>query len=336
MAESWGAHIRICMNWQSVSFDWNQARAFLATAEEGSLSAAARALKLTQPTLSRQVAALEAALGVTLFERTGRKLSLSKSGLQLLEDFRSMGQAAAQISLAALGQSQAIEGLVTITASDAVSAYWLPRALKRLRAQEPGIEIEVIAANNIRDLRSREADIAIRHVRPHQPELIARLVRESSAHLYASTAYLDEEGRPQDVDDLSCAAFIGFAPVERLLLSLNAKGLSLTPRNFRLVTDNSAVVREAVMQDLGIAIMPKEFAAMVPGLECVLPQLALPVPFWLVTHRELLTSRRIRAVFDLLGEELSSPHQSGPRASNLTSPRHPNPVPDGGSLPSTR
>lgn len=297
------------MNWQSVSFDWNQARAFLATAEAGSLSAAARALRLTQPTLSRQVAALEADLGVTLFERAGRKLVLSQSGLQLLDDFRSMGEAAAQISLAALGQSQAIEGLVTITASDAVSAYWLPPVLRRLRAKEPGIEIEVLAANDIRDLRHREADIAIRHVRPDQPELIARLVRESSAHLYASKAYLDEHGRPQDAADLSGAAFIGFAPVERLLLGLNAMGLPLTRRNFRLVTDNSAVVREAVVHDLGIAIMPREFAAMVPGLECVLPHLALPVPFWLVTHRELLTSRRIRAVFDLLAEEFSSPHQ---------------------------
>jgi DNA-binding transcriptional LysR family regulator len=307
MAEVSALDIHICMNSQSISFDWNQARAFLATAEAGSLSAAARALGLTQPTLSRQVAALEADLGVTLFERSGRTLSLSQSGLQLLDHFRSMGEAAAQISLAALGQSQAIEGLVTITAGDAVSAYWLPRVLKRLRVQEPGIEIEILASNDIRDLRRREADIAIRHVRPDQPELIARLVRESSAHLYASTAYLDELGRPETVADLSRAAFIGFAPVERLLAGLNAMGLPLTRHNFRLVTDNSAVVREAVMHDLGIAIMPREFAAMVPGLECVLPQLGLPVPFWLVTHRELLTSRRIRAVFDLLAEEFATP-----------------------------
>lgn len=298
------------MNWQSVSFDWNQARAFLATVEAGSLSAAARALRVTQPTLSRQVAALEADLGVTLFERVGRSLSLSPSGIQLLEHFRGMGEAAAQISLAASGQAQAIEGLVTITASDAVSAYWLPAILKRLRAMEPRIEVEVLASNDIRDLRQREADIAIRHARPDQPELIARLVRETSAHLYASTAYLDEHGRPDRAVDLSNAAFIGFAPIERLLLGLNAMGLPLTRRNFPIVTDNSAVVLETVKQGLGIAIMPKEFAAMVPGIECVLPEYRFPLPFWLVTHRELLTSRRIRVVFDLLAEALSS--SSGP------------------------
>ncbi len=298
------------MNWQSVSFDWNQARAFLATVEAGSLSAAARALRVTQPTLSRQVAALEADLGVTLFERVGRSLSLSPSGIQLLEHFRGMGEAAAQISLAASGQAQAIEGLVTITASDAVSAYWLPAVLKRLRAMEPGIEVEVLASNDVRDLRQREADIAIRHVRPDQPELIARLVRETSAHLYASTAYLDEHGRPDCAADLSDAAFIGFAPVERLLQGLTAMGLPLTRRNFPIVTDNSAVVLETVKQGLGIAIMPKEFAAIVPGIECVLPEFRFPLPFWLVTHRELLTSRRIRVVFDLLAEALSS--SSGP------------------------
>lgn len=293
------------MDWQSLSFDWNQARAFLATAEAGSLSAAARALCLTQPTLGRQVAALEDHLGVTLFERAGRSVTLSRSGLQLLEHFRSMGEAAAQISLGASGQSQAIEGQVTITASDAVSAYWLPAVLKKLRALEPGIEIEVLASNDIRDLRRREADIAIRHVRPDQPELIARRVQETTAHLYASTGYLDEFGRPERPEDLSGAAFIGFAPVDRLLLGLNSLGLSLTLRNFRIVTDNSTVVLETVKQGLGIAMIPKTFAALIPGIECVLPQLALPLPFWLVTHRELLTSRRIRVVFDLLAEEMS-------------------------------
>jgi len=100
------------MNWQSVSFDWNQARAFLVTAEQGSLSAAARALGLTQPTLGRQVAALEEKLGVTLFERGRRSLFLTQSGLELLDHVRMMGDAAGRISLTASGQSQAIEGLV--------------------------------------------------------------------------------------------------------------------------------------------------------------------------------------------------------------------------------
>ena len=132
------------MNWQSVTFNWNRARAFLVTAEEGSLSAAARALGLTQPTLGRQVSALEAELGVTLFERVGRSLELTQSGQELLEHVRTMGEAASHISLTASGQSKSIEGHVCITATDIMSAYLLPPVLKQLRAIAPGIEIEIV------------------------------------------------------------------------------------------------------------------------------------------------------------------------------------------------
>ncbi len=205
------------MNWQAVGFDWNQARAFLATAEEGSLSAAARALGLTQPTLGRQVAALERELGVTLFERVGRSLALTRSGIELLEHFRAMGEAATRISLASSGQSQAIEGQVRVTASDMVATYHLPRMLKRLREVAPGIEIEIVASNEVRDLRRREADIAIRHVRPEQPDLIARRVAETCARFYASVEYLDRHGRPPGPRDLSDADFVGPDQPERFL-----------------------------------------------------------------------------------------------------------------------
>ena len=144
--------MQICMNWLSVSFDWNQARAFLATAEEGSLSAAARALGQTQPTIGRQVAALEEDLGVTLFERVGRSLALTQSGLELLDHFRAMGDAASRISLTASGQSQAIEGQVSITATPVLATYRLPAILKRLRDEAPGIVIEIIASHSSRAL----------------------------------------------------------------------------------------------------------------------------------------------------------------------------------------
>lgn len=291
------------MNWQAVSFDWNQARAFLATAEEGSLSAAARALGLTQPTLGRQVAALEDNLGVTLFERAGRSLILTQSGLELLDHVRTMGEAASRFSLTASGQSQTIEGQVCITASDSLSAYWLPAVLEKLRKAAPGIEIEIVASNAIRDLKHREADIAIRHVRPEQPDLIAKLVRESTGHLYASTAYLDRHGRPKSPEDLSDADFIGFENAERMLPFLNGMGLSLTRENFKLVSANTVVIWELVKQGLGIGAMMKEIGDLTPGVECVLPTLEpIPIPIWIVTHRELHTSRRIRLVFDLLAD----------------------------------
>ncbi len=294
------------MNWQAVSFDWNQARAFLVTAEEGSLSAAARSLGLTQPTLGRQVAALEEELGVTLFDRVGRSLSLTQAGLELLDHVRAMGDAAGRVSLTASGQSQAIEGQVCITASDAMSAYYLPPVLKRIREVAPAIEIEVVAANALRDLRRREADIAIRHVRPEHPDLIAKLVRETSARLYASTAFLESRGRPTCASDVSDAPFIGFEQSGRLLAGLNGRGLTLTKNNFKLVTDSGVAGWEMVKQGLGIGVMVEEIAAITPEVECVLPDLdPFQVPIWLVTHRELHTSRRIRLVFDLLSEALA-------------------------------
>lgn len=294
------------MNWQSSPFDWNQARAFLATAEAGTLSEAARKLGLTQPTLSRQVAALEEGLGVVLFERIGRSLSITPIGLELLEHFRAMGEAANTISLASSGKSQAVEGHVSITASDAFAAYLLPPVLKQINLVAPGLSIEVFASNDIRNLQLREADIAIRHVRPEQPDLIAKLLRQSTAHLYASKLYLKECGYPKSADDLLMATFIGFAPIDRLMAGLNSCGLALTRKNFKIITDNGVVAGELIKQGFGIGVMPKEFAAVAPNLECILPELvALPLPFWLTTHRELLTSRRIRIVFDVLAEAFS-------------------------------
>jgi DNA-binding transcriptional LysR family regulator len=264
-------------------------------------------LGLTQPTLGRQVAALEARLGVTLFERLGRSLSLTQSGLELLDHVRAMGDAASRVSLTASGQSQSIEGHVCITATDALSMYLLPPALKRLREVAPGIDVEIVASNDVRDLRRREADIAVRHARPEQPDLIAKFLRNIGMRLYASSDYLDRIGRPRSPRDLADAVFIGFDQSDRLPARLNQIGLPLTKDNFRLTSENGAVAWELVKHGLGIGIMAEEVAARVPDVECVLPDLdPIPVPVWLVTHRELRTSRRIRLVYDVLAECLRS------------------------------
>ncbi len=292
------------MNWENIRFDWNQIRAFLVTAEEGSLSAAARALGLTQPTLGRQVSALEATLGVTLFERTGRVMALTQAGRILLEHVQIMGDAAAQVSLAASGQAQAIEGPVTITASDVFSAYLLPPVVEKLRELAPGITVELVASNAIRDLKRREADIAVRHVRPDQPDLIARRLRDTQAHLYAAKSYLDRVGRPQRPQDLARAAFVGFDGSGLLLAELQRRGLPVQAEQFRCLSADGIVAWQMVRQGLGISVMTREIAALSPEVEMVLPDAfsAIPIPTWLTTHREVHTSRRIRLVFDLLAE----------------------------------
>ncbi|MFS4582380.1 LysR family transcriptional regulator [Phaeobacter sp. C3_T13_0] len=286
--------------------DWNHIRAFLAAADAGSLSAGARKLGLTQPTLSRQVAALEAGLGVLLFERLGRSLALTSAGRDLLSHSRKMGEAAEALSLAATSQTQAIEGTVRITASDIMSAYVLPPVLRQIRQRAPGLTIDVVAANDIRDLMRREADIAIRHVRPEQPELIARLVREAHAHFYAASSYLGHRGHPASVKDMPNHDFVGFADVERSIDFMAPHGIHLTADNFRIKSTSSLAAWELVKEGFGICLMMEEVASATPGIERLLPKLApIVFPVWLTTHRELHTSRRIRLVFDLLAEFLT-------------------------------
>ena len=287
-------------------FDWNHALAFWTTVEEGSLSAAARKLGLTQPTLSRQVAALEQSLGVTLFERLGKSLVLTESGLDLIEHVRAMGSAADTVLLAASGQAQSIEGRVTISASDGFAAYVLPDIVHRIREAAPQITLEIVASNALSDLRRREADIAIRHVRPDQPDLIGRHVKESEAHLYAAQSWVDQNGMPRHPADLARAGFIGLGDGARLAGHLQSRGLPVSEANFILASENSVVVWEMVKRGLGISFQMREIAAQTPGIVRLLPQIEpFPVPIWLVTHRELRTSRRIRTVFDHLAEALA-------------------------------
>ena len=288
--------------------DWNQLRAFLETAEAGSLSAAARKLGLTQPTLSRQVAAIEQRLGVTLFERVGKAMVLTSTGLDLLEHARTMGSAAEELELTATGRSQAVEGVVSISASDAVAAYILPRAIQRIREAASGIVVEVISSNALSDLRRREADIAIRHVSPDQPDLIARRLRDATASFYASEAWVAAHGHPRTADEAAAHDFIGVDRTDRFLEYLRDHGLPLTAASFKTYSENSVTAWALVRQGLGIGVMMDDVARLLPGVVRVLDEVA-PVrfPTWLVTHRELRTARRIRVVFDLLAEHLLDP-----------------------------
>ena len=294
------------MDWRSVNFDWNRARAFLITAEEGSLSAAARALKLTQPTLGRQVAALEQELGVALFEHSGRGLELTPSGLDLIEHVRAMGDAASRLSLSASGQSESLEGSICMTATEVTAAFALPPIIAKLRRMEPGIEIELIASNSTSDLKRREADIAIRSFRPTQPDLIAKKVGDIKAYLYAAPSYLDFLGNPTSLDDLNEAEFIGFDRNDILIAALNEAGLKLTHENFPVITENHLVQWQLVKQGVGIGIMPVEVGDAESSVQRAFPDLEpLIGEVWLVAHRELKTSRRVRMVFDFLASELS-------------------------------
>lgn len=298
--------MRICMDWRSVKFDWNRARAFLVTVEEGSLSAASRALGMTQPTLSRQVAALEDELGVVLFERVGRGLTLTPSGLDLVDHVRSMGDAASRFSLAASGQSQSLEGNVCISASEVDATFRLPSIIANIRREEPGIEIEVVVSQEASDLRRREADIAIRSFQPTEPNLIAKKICDINIHLYATPGYMERAGNPAPSNDLSGLDFIGFDRTDMLIAALNETGMVVNQSNFPIICKFQLLQWELAKQGSGIVIFPQDIGDAEPLVDRAFPDQdpILVVPQWLVCHRELNTSRRVRKVFDLLAVEL--------------------------------
>ncbi|RZJ02992.1 MAG: LysR family transcriptional regulator, partial [Rubrivivax sp.] len=179
-----------------MNLDWNHWQVFLALAEGGSTAAAARSLGQTQPTLSRQLSALEAAAGLDLFERHPRGLRLTAAGQELLPAARRMREAAQGLAVALAARDTSLAGTVRLTASEMVSAHFLPSALAPLRAAHPEIQIELVASNALEDLLARSADLAVRMTRPTEPTLLARRLPDWPLGLYAHRSYLARHGQP--------------------------------------------------------------------------------------------------------------------------------------------
>lgn len=291
----------------NMDFNWNRAKAFLKTAETGSLSAAAKALNMTQPTLGRQVTALEEELGVALFERVGRGLVLTPNGRQLLEFVQQMSHSANRLMLSASGQNEHIAGNITITATDVMAYHQLPPILVQLRQEEPELSVQVIASNSASDLLRREADIAVRSFRPTEDELIGRKLRDEQACLYASREYLKRLGNPVTPAGFQEADFLGFTDNQRYLDTLNEWGFDLNESHFSMICESLIIHWQLVLSGAGVGVMVDTIGDADPRVSRVCPDLP---PFtselWLVTHRELNTSRRVRRVFDFLATHLST------------------------------
>ncbi len=296
------------MGWSSVCFDWNRTRAFLVTAEEGSLSAAAKALGMTQPTLSRQVAALEEEIGVMLFERVGQKLKLTPSGIELLAMAKKMGEAAQEFSLVAGGQSQQLEGNVVLSVCEVDAIYRLPNIIAQLRQQEPGISVEVVVTNEVSDLKRRDADIAIRSFRPNQPDLIARKLGEEVIWLYGTPEYLHRYRHVTKLTQLQDIQLIGFSDVNRVIEMMNQRGWQLTKENFQLMTSFQPLQLNLCKQHLGLIYLPQDMAEHEPQLSQAFAEFGpiIQLPVWMVCHQELHTNPRIRRVFDFVANQLQA------------------------------
>ncbi len=286
-------------------FDWSLIRSFLAALEAGSLLGAARSLGASQPTLGRHIALLESQLGLVLFERTGRGLVATPSALQLADSARAMETGALQLARQVSGSQQNVRGTVRITASQPVACYLMPPILAAMRLELPDIQVELEASNAVSNLLRREADIALRMVRPDQATLVAKKLGKVPVGAYASRDYLARRGVPRIPTDLLVHELIGYDKVDDILRGFRSFGQRVTREAFALRSDDLLVHWQAVRAGLGIGFLADYQVRADPQVQRVLSAMPLPeLPMWLTVHREIRTNRRIRTVFDFLAHHV--------------------------------
>lgn len=281
---------------------WDRLQTLHAVAESGSLTEAARRLRLSQPTISRQIAALERETGKRLVLRGVGGITLTPAAEILLGDLALMDRAASSLTRQ-LDRSATIGGRVRITATEGLSVAWLVPALVTLRDRLPAIGLDILVENVPLDLARREADIAIRLFEPRDPDLSGRMVAELGIGLYAARHYLAQHGAPLRLADLADHPLIGFP--DRAQFFWQHRWLTeQVPAGQQMLRSNSLLTHAAAAEaGLGIALVAHVVAARFPGLQEVLPDTDSPLmPIWLVAHMEQRRSLPVASVFDLLAD----------------------------------
>ena len=287
------------------SLDWSRVQAFLAVAEEGSLSAAARRLGTSQPTLGRQVKSLEAELSTRLFARRAKGLELTEAGAALVGPARSMRDAAMQLALTAAGREQELAGTVRITAPVGVSLWLLPPIIADMRKAAPEIQIELVPNDASDNLLFREADIAVRMYRPTQLDLVARQLGEMRLGLYGARHFVEAQEMPQDVEGLLEVGMVGHDREERIILGLREQGFAVDRHSFATRCDDQGVYWELVRAGCGLGFAPCRKGDADPDMVCLMRGPPVPsLPMWLAAHEEMRQTPRVARVWDMLAEAL--------------------------------
>ena len=300
------AAIHFCMAEQNLEdFDWSLAKSFLAVLDAGSLMGAARRLQAQQPTLSRHIAELEAQLGVPLFERTGRGVTPTAAALAIADAARQMQDGAGALARSLAKSRDATTGTVRVTTSQVAATWMLPPLLAQLQQIEPGIDVELVASNQLTNLLRREADIAVRMVRPQQGSLVARKLADIPIVAAAHESYLARAGTPRRPEDMLGHRLIGYDRDETIVRGFAAMGMVLARERFALRTDDQVAYGRFVAAGAGIGFVARYNIDHWPGVQVLLPQLQIPpLPCWLAVHREIRGNRLVRRVYDFLAEAI--------------------------------
>jgi DNA-binding transcriptional LysR family regulator len=284
---------------------WDLYRTFLAVLHEGSLSGAARSLGLTQPTIGRHIDTLEQAVGFQLFTRSQHGLAPTEAAAELRPYAQELSATAAALLRVASAQGGAVRGAVRITASEVIGAEVLPPILTGLHQQYPELVIELVLSNAVEDLLRRDADIAVRMVKPSQGALVARRLGDIKLGLHAHRRYLDRRGVPARLEELRNHALIGFDQETAALRSMLKRVPAFQRATFTLRANSDLAQLNAIRAGFGIGVCQVRLGERDETLVRVLPEaFELTLDTWLAMHEDLRTSRRCRVVFDTLATGL--------------------------------
>lgn len=286
--------------------DWERQRVFLAVLDHGSLSAAARELGLAQPTVRRRIEELETDFGTALFTRSPSGLQPTEMALSLREHAEAMALAADAFIRTASAAAGEVAGTVRISASEVIAIEVLPPILAELGRRHPAIAIELSPSNRNEDLLRREADIAVRMVRPEQGALVARHVGAATLGLHAHRRYLEARGVPETPEDIVGHAFIGPDRDNAVLRAIRASGFPVGREQFTFRVDSDLAQLAAIRAGLGIGVCQVPLARRDPDLVRLLSDaFAFDLHTWVAMHEDLRNVARVRAVFDALVDGLS-------------------------------
>jgi DNA-binding transcriptional LysR family regulator len=290
----------------SKSIQWDDQRIFLALVETGSLSAAARRLGVTHPTVRARLEALERTVGAVLFTRSPLGLVPTDLALELVQPARQMAAASDLFVRSASGDPKKIEGAVRLSVPEIVGVEILPRSLERLRHRHPGLRIEVSLSNHLANVLTNEVDIAIRTVSPKQGQLIVRRIARWPLGHYAAESYLARRGTPESFADLASHDLIGPDRDPGDLAVAASLGPIFASSRFVFRCDSHPAQLSAVRSGIGIAVSQVQIGDADAALKRVLPDVTLgELDVWLVSHENLVGSPRVRAVLDHLAQDLS-------------------------------
>ena len=286
---------------------WELYRSFLAVLEEGSLSGAARALGIAQPTVGRHVSSLQKALGVALFTRTPTGLLPTDAALNLRPHAETMEATVAAMERAAASHGEGVRGVVRVTASEVIGVEVLPAIVARLQSDHPELIVELVLSNRVQDLLRREADIAVRMTRPRQDMLVARRIGNVELGLHATRTYLQQHGTPRRTEELAKHRLIGFDQSNAFIRAAS-KALPFYQREaFSIRSDNDLAHLALIRAGAGIGVCQVALAKRSADIVRVLPkQVSIALDTWITMHESLRGSPGCRATFDTLVKGLQA------------------------------